>query len=287
MAQTLDELLHGLERQLLDIGRSLHMLEAFTRELNLRCRGKKFDVQNDPVWRMVFNARDMFVIDLAGFAKGAIESRLFNQLRAHHARAFKPKRRRGDDESRSRAERFDEHHAAAYGRIFDPTKKAPPNAEAFDGMKDLFDVGTAWVRDDRSLNRAHRYEKTQPSGRDVLDTLKLRGAYDFVTGFVNDISLVGLSSTTSFHNMNVFPVGRVAEGLVDDVLLGLRFAVTVDRDGLYSAMHATHRGDNSESDDDESDGDEPYDESAVFNRRPGREAMRLFLKGSRGGHDDD
>jgi len=258
----LEERLSELQWELLDIGRALHVLEAFTRELHQRCRGKAFVIQNDPAWRMVFHTRDMFVIELAGFATGAIKSRLIEPLRTHHASQFPVYRPPSEGELLRLQKQYDEYHSAAFARIFEASKMPPPADEAFDGMAQRFRDGTKAIRVERSRDRAHRYENATTATDHMLDTKPLRGAYEFVTTFMNDIALVAGLRPLSFHDMNVFPSDVVAEGLVDDVLLGLRFDKRVDRDGLYAAMHAA-----------DPSGDNP----SLFNGLAGREAMQLFM----------
>jgi hypothetical protein len=101
------------------------------------------------------------------------------------------------------------------------------------------------ILNDRNQNRAHAFDPKRSGSARMLDLADFRSATDAAEQLLNDLRLVGCSSTMSHHDMNDADSASTAEEFVDSILIGHSYRKEVvmegqERDPFYAALHARH-----------------------------------------------
>ncbi|MGE5733737.1 MAG: hypothetical protein ACM34E_01495 [Acidobacteriota bacterium] len=235
---------------MLDLARRLYYLEAFQAELDEATRGKEFLIQNDVLWLILLDSRDMLVVHLASWAKAIYTNGgLIGQLQASHAKSFSRRRTwvdkyEADDEALKQF--HDESHTAAFKRLFSSDSEPFPKPIAFNTLRDNFARRMEPVVQDRSSNRAHPYEAVQKKANAKMLSLgELRGVVGYAEELMNDLQLVGCGSTLQYADMNFSNSKDTAIEFVDAIVLGTLMCQQLAREAtrresLYERLHSRH-----------------------------------------------
>jgi hypothetical protein len=233
---------------LLSIGRRLGALESFVAELECVTRGKPFHIWSGWHWVLLLDSRDILVVHLASWAKSVWENNgLLTQITANHLR----------DLSRAwtadPGDRRDPHfhrllrnaHEEAFDRLFPNAKGNDPAPDDVRALSKDFERRMQPLMADRNDNRAHPYEWSRKKGTvTMLELPTLREHFDQATRVINDLRLIGCSSTTGYSGADSFGQS-VAADLVEAVLVGASSRIQLvrgsqSRDDFYAGLHAQH-----------------------------------------------
>jgi hypothetical protein len=264
--EAFENFLQEATEQVYEIGRRLYALEAFTKELHLRCKGHDFDVMNDVAWQAMFDMRTVFVIELSGWTTAALrkgDNGFLGLLQGQYSGLVRFVRKRPKNELSHSAEVREQVHRETLERLFGQPSIRKNEPAIWKALRDRFDAGTSWVRTERDERRAHPFQRGPLPDSDLLNNEELRRAYDYVTQFMSDVRWIGDVGQWSWHDSALFPRAVAAEHVVDQTLLGFS-PKPWQRETAYAAMHGAHDAD-------------PHPKR-IFNREHGRRAMRLALK---------
>lgn len=233
------------QHEMLAMRRRYFVLDAFAKELHRVTRDKEFRIFGDSVWLMVLDHRDMVLVHLASWVRGACGTGgLFNQLKNHLSELRKRRKDRAEADSRRR-QQLDKDHEAAFVRLFPGIQTPFPQPPAIDALKSSFWSNLRKVVDDRDRNRAHPYERASKGDAKMLGVEEINEAFGLIEDLLNDLRLVATSSTMASTEMNLMSGDALAVDLVDLVLLGgsgrrSQLSDYADREGLYARMHEWH-----------------------------------------------
>jgi hypothetical protein len=245
---TLEDRLRDVQRDLMQVARRQYALEAFVKELDRATRLKPFRICNDILWTVVLDSRDMLVIHLASLVKGACASGgLMRQLKEHHLPELPAARRpteRTDDDSYLRGI-LDSGHQEAFSRLFPAAKGPQATGSDLDALTKRLRLAAEPLLKDRNQNRAHAFERRGRGSAKMLELSELRNTVTFIERLLNDLSLVGHSSTTGHHDMNDADCDVVAEEMVESIIIGSSARREIlmegrDRDTFYKVLHDRH-----------------------------------------------
>lgn len=247
---TLEDRLWKVEHELMQVARRQYALEAFVSELDRVTKLKPFRIWNDILWMVVLDSRDMLVIHLASWTKGLCgRGGLLNQLKAHHLTELPAMRQPTERTERDAHLRklLEEGYRAAFQRLFPQGTGVHASGTDLDGLKARLGSATKPLLNDRNRNRAHAFEEITSGSATMLGFPELRNALTMAEQLLNDLRLVGCSSTMSHHDMNDADCAATAEEFVDSILIGHSHRREVvmdgrDRQAFYDALHERHGG---------------------------------------------
>jgi hypothetical protein len=239
-------------------------LQAFVAELDRVTQKKTFLVWDHFAWRMLLDTRDMLVIQLGSWVKGATQDAGFlKQLQAHHRQALPrepwPNKLRGH-----RRAHHEQSHADAFGRLFPGVSVKCPSAENLGTLMDTFRSIGEPALDDRHRNRAHPFDKDGDKRKrgevKMLDLGEIGDILDYAENLLSDLHLVGGGSRLLFPENSVM---ANVEDIVDLLLFGglarqRLFMKDRSREQSYEDLHEEH-------------GDRDPHEPPWFNEPPLRE----------------
>jgi hypothetical protein len=246
--QSLEDRLRDVEHDLMQIARRQYALEAFVQELDRATRLKPFRICNDILWTVVLDSRDMLVIHLASWVQGACSSEgLMWQLKAHHLRELPALRRpteRTDDDAYL-CGLLDRGHQEAFARLFPSATGNEATGKDLDALTRRLRCTAEPLLKDRNANRAHAFERRGRGSAKMLELSELRNTMTFIEQLLNDLRLVGHSSTTSHQDMNDSDCDVVAEEMVESILIGSSARREIlmegrDRESYYKVLHDQH-----------------------------------------------
>lgn len=235
-AEAVRNLLWEREQQLLELRARWHALNVFAAELHEVTQGRLFEARGEATWNWMLDARDMFVIRLASWARSVYQpGGLFGVLGASHLHAFSPKYPRDSEASESsRALRRE-----AFARLFPAAvARGRPNAQDLVALKDRFANLVAPVVDDRDEHRAHPYERRKATTSLVVPHPEFLDYFERIAGFFSDLRVAAGESPLVHHDdlLADDPHGDARE-MVDAVLLG----GSARRGLIDGTAHAVHR----------------------------------------------
>lgn len=235
-------LINRAQTQLLAVERRYHAFAPVAQELERVTRGRRFDIRNDIVWRLVLDHRDMLVIDLASWARGMYGTGgFFGTFGAHHLNVLRrPAPPAVDAGELTRAV------AREQQRLFDQWFVGAPagrvDGACWEALRAQFARRFQPVVDDRSHNRAHKFEG-RTSTTAMLGLVALRAAFDYAAQPLNLLRVLTRGDILDMGDMNAAPTTETARDLVDQILLGSVDEVTrarraPDREAFYGAVAA-------------------------------------------------
>jgi hypothetical protein len=242
---SLEDILHKAQNDLLRIRRRHFALQKVTRELERVSRGKPFNAWNDVVWWMLADHHQVLVTELASWARSLCQpGGLFGQLQAHHLSAFPEKRTWGKEgEAADLTRLFDRNYAAARQRVF-PAASAALKPEDVTALKGRFHDDFKPLIEDRHV-RAHPYERASSVNAKMLDVEGVGRLIEQAAQMLNDLTLVAHGSTHSPSEVNYVNTDANAEDLADQVLIGTSarrgiLMGALEREAYYAALHRLH-----------------------------------------------
>jgi hypothetical protein len=248
------------EEALTFLARRQFLMEAFTDDLDRVTRLRPFHNRNESIWTMMLDSREMLVIHLASWFKGALENGgLIGQLQINHV-ADLPRAPPHEDPNPNRPEWLERDeqedrkrwHSDSFNRLF-PKAGSHPNGPDFDDLRQRVRDQAQPLKDDRNWNRAHPFE-TVSGATKMLNVVELRSHLTYAEELMNDIRTVGGHGKFHYEEANVPSAATVAPDLVDAMLIGnperlLRLRGSFRRDEFYNRLHADHDAKPPENDD--------------------------------------
>jgi hypothetical protein len=244
----------------LDIKRRVHVLRAFSDELDRTSRGKPFRIRNDIVWNAVLDIRDKLVIDLYSLTvemrhgmrplepgvsvmRSFLRKRgLFIELRDNYCASFTRSYTPQPGESRLLGEPGARSRAAAFDRLFPGCATDSPGAHDVEALCERFRLRMVPLGQDRNKNRAHALEGDAGTAR-MHSVPDLEALFEYVEQLLRDLALVSARTGFGGNNMNSADCADTAADLVDQILIGhisdIRGVITPERtrDELYAQLH--------------------------------------------------
>ena len=258
---SLHDLLWRNFSKLQSIKRRLHFLQAFSETVETATRGKPFRIRNDIVYNMVLDVRDKCVIDLYSCTVGMRHGVRPLDLNVNPSRQFLRKKgfflylrdfstslnrvyvRQPDDwddemlsHTRSTADRFK--------RLFPDCEKNTPSSSDIDQLCERFRLKMHPLGKDRNKNRAHVHEGDMGNAK-MHSFPELAELFEYTEDLVEDLSLLGTSTSFARQNLNHASAKRTSENIVDLILLGnvddiTRWSTKRTREELYTRLHEFH-----------------------------------------------
>ncbi len=229
---TFEELLEPREIELLELRARWHAIDVFSRELHEITRGRPFEIRNDIAWNWILDARDMFIILFASWAKGMYApGGFFAMVQAHHVRVFRPKYSKKDvDDIPAEVHAA---RAAAFGRLFpDAVERGTVRSEDVASLKDRFDTFVRPLLDNRHAN-AHRYERGTVSASAFIPHGDFKQYFEQIASDLNALRICADLSGIGHHDhFSLTSPEWIAREMVDAVVLGAApIAELLDRRG--------------------------------------------------------
>jgi hypothetical protein len=227
-----EELLEPREIELLELRARWHAIDVFSRELHQVTRGRPFEIRNDVAWNWILDARDMFVILFASWAKGMFApGGFFPIVQAHHVRAFRPKyskEKLDDVPAEVHAAR-----AAAFARLFpDAVARGTVRPEDVAAVKDGFYTFVQPLLDNRHAH-AHRYERGTTTAAAFIPHGDFKQYFERSAADLNALRICADLNGIGHHDHFSFASPEwIAREMVDAVVLGAApIAELLDRRG--------------------------------------------------------
>jgi hypothetical protein len=261
-ATPMAEWLERSEFELLGFAERVGDLLSVEKELARVRRGKVFDVQHEPTWRMLLGAVDAIIVDLASWALGFYEKDgggFLRKLRGPDLKALEWKLRPGEGARGVQQHWVDAELAgrrAAFDRLFPSAKLGWPCQEDIDGLCVRLEAQFKQLHDDRNHHRAHKYEHKKPKTAPRLELEDVKKYVGACQKLLADIRRLSSCSSFDAQGYRVRDDDSHARDVVDLILCGPIFWI-VDfdpsqghdakathyvqrREAYYERLHAAH-----------------------------------------------
>jgi hypothetical protein len=252
----------------LDIKRRLHVVRAFSDELDRVKRGKRFSIRNGIVWRAMLDVRDKLVIDLCSLTvemrhgmkpldpkvakrtfRGGLKRKrgLFVEIRDHHRASLTRTHVPCDGDDEDDVAMDTESKAETFARLFPKCTGDTPSEADVEQLCEDFRLRTVDLQEDRHKNRAHALEGEVGTAK-MLWVPEFEALFGYVEQVLEDLSLVSAGPSFGGDDMNDACCEETARDTVDLVLLGSisdvrQLTEERTRDELYDLLHQIHDAD--------------------------------------------